>query len=135
MSLKSLLNEEICEELKECKKWQVGSDDYCKTVDGIAKLIDRQIELEKIEIQKEQQKIDCEQNLFANDIQAEQLKIDKKDKIVKNVLTGTSVVGGLLVGIWGTMEAIKFEEEGSFTSLVGRDFVSNLSKLFPKIKS
>ena len=132
MSLKSLLSEEICQELKECKKYQVGSDDYCKTVDGVAKLIDRQIELEKIEIQKEQQKIDCEQNLFVNDIQAEQLRIDKKDRNVKNILTGTSIIGGLLVGIWGTMEAIKFEEEGSFTSLVGRDFISNLSKLFPK---
>ena len=135
MSLKSLLSEEICQELKECKKYQVGSDDYCKTVDGDTKLIDRQIELEKIEIQKEQQKIDCEQNLFANDIQADLLKIDEKDRNVKNILTGTSIIGGLLVGIWGTMEAIKFEEEGSFTSLVGRDFISNLSKLFPKVKS
>lgn len=132
MSLKSLLNEEICEELKECKKYQVGSGEYCKTVDGIAKLIDRHIELEKIEIQKDQQKNESYQQIFENDIQTEQLKVDKRDRFVKNVLTGVSVIGGLGVGVWGTIEAIKFEKEGSFTSLVGRDFINNLTKLFPK---
>ena len=132
MSYKTLLNDEICEELEECKKLEMGSEVYNSSINGLCKLMDKQLEIEKLELQKEQQRIENEQKLFDNEIKAEQLKSDKRDKAVKNTLTGVSVIGGLGITIWGTIQAIKFEENGSFTSLVGRGFINNITKLFKK---
>lgn len=48
--LETLLNEEIKDEFSEVSKLEVGSDKYKVAVDGLAKLCDRAIELEKIQI-------------------------------------------------------------------------------------
>lgn len=122
MSYKSLLNEEICEELKETRKLTIGTDTYDSSVNGTTKLIDRQIELEKLEMQRDQQ-------IFDNEMKVEQLHMEKKDRRVKNVLTGLSVIGGLAMYGFGIYASAKVEEEGSFTTLFGRTTMSNLSKM------
>lgn len=122
MSYKSLLNEEICEELKETRKLNIGTDNYDSSINGTTKLIDRQIELEKLEMQRDQQ-------IFENEMKVEQLHMEKKDRRVKNVLTGLSVIGGLAMYGFGIYASAKVEEEGSFTTLFGRTTMSNLSKM------
>ena len=66
--------------------------------------------------------------LQAEELQKE-IEDEKKDRKVKNILTGVSVIGGFALTVWGTCKSIKFEETGSFTTIMGRGFIQ---KLLPK---
>ena len=54
---------------------------------------------------------------------------EKKDRLVRNIMTGAGIVLPLVVTIWGTKVSLKFEEEGTITTQMGRGF---LQRLFPK---
>ena len=89
-----------------------GSEQAKATIDGVTKLMDRKIEMEKLEIEHAEK---------------EQARKDERtDRIVKNVLTGVSVVGGLALTVWGSLMSWKFEENGTITSTPGKKFMSNL---------
>lgn len=110
-----LLNGEVQDEIEVLRGLEVGSNNYKVAVDGIGKLLDRQIEIEKINADKE--------------LKAEEAKIDKRDRLVKNVINGVGVIGGFAVTIWGTLKSIEFEKEGTITTIMGRGFIN---KLLPK---
>lgn len=110
-----LLNSEVQDEFEVLSGLEVGADNYKIAVDGIGKLMDRQIEIEKINADKE--------------LKAEEAKIEKRDRIVKNVISGVGVIGGFAVTIWGTLKSIEFEKEGTITTIMGRGFIN---KLLPK---
>lgn len=123
MSIQRLLREEIESEFKELSKITPGGEDYKVAVDGITKLMDRAIEMEKNEIDR-QDRIDardCE-----NELKTKQMEDEKKDRFVKNLLTGVGTIGGLVVTIWGAKKAWKFEETGTVASPVGRSFINKL---------
>lgn len=122
MSIQTLLNEEIKNEFEDLKKMELGSETYKTMVDGLTKLVDRAIELEKI---------DVEQNEAYENRQVELSKIedDRKDRWVRNILTGASIVIPTAVTVWGTIKSINFEKEGTITTIMGRGFIQ---KLLPK---
>ena len=123
MSIQRLLREEIESEFKELSKITPGGDEYRVTVDGITKLMDRAIELEKNEIDR-QDRIDARDS--ENEFKTKQMEDEKKDRFVKNLLTGVGTIGGLVVTIWGAKKAWKFEETGTVASPVGRSFINKL---------
>ena len=90
----------------------IDSDQYKAEIDNIAKLMDRLIEMEKVEVDK----LD----------KAENRKNEKTDRLVKNILTGASIVIPSVLTVWGTCKSIKFEETGTFTTIMGRGFISKL---------
>ena len=49
MRIETMLQEGIEDGFSELKKVQVGTESYKTTVDGLTKLVDRAIELEKLE--------------------------------------------------------------------------------------
>ena len=114
-SIQDLLNEEIKSELKSLKGMTPGSEEYKATVDGITKLTDRSIELEKIDVETDHKK--------------HQFKDDKIDKIVRNCLTAAGILIPSLITVWGTFKSFEFEKEGTVTTIMGRGFVN---KLLPK---
>ncbi len=124
--LETLLHEEIQGEFEELGKIEVGTDKYKTAVDGLTKLCDKAIELEKIkidaELKQDQQNVDAE-------LRAEQLKDERNDRLVKNVLTGSGIVIPAVLTVWGTLKSIKFEETGTITTIMGRGFIQ---KLLPK---
>ena len=126
MSIKSLVDEEIRSEIEEISKIEVGSEKHKASVDALAKLLDKSIELERLDVEAQEK---YESRIAENELKMKQLKDEKRDRIVKNVLTGVSVVGGFGVTIWGTLKSLKFEEKGVVTSIVGRGFIQ---KLLPK---
>ena len=126
MSIKSLLDEEIRSEIEEVSKIEVGSDQHKASVDSLAKLLDKHIELEKLEADAQEK---YESRIAEQDLKRKQIKNEKRDSIVKNVLTGVSVIGGFGLTIWGTCKSLKFEETGVVTSIMGRGFIQ---KLLPK---
>lgn len=126
MSIKSLLDEEIRSEIEEVSKIEVGSDQHKASVDSLAKLLDKHIELEKLEADAQEK---YESRVAEQDLKREQIKNEKRDSVVKNVLTGVSVIGGFGLTVWGTCKSLKFEETGVVTSIMGRGFIQ---KLLPK---
>ena len=123
MSIQRLLREEIESEFKELSTITPGGENYKVAVDGITKLMDRAIEMEKNEIDR-QDRIDARDS--ENELKTKQMEDEKKDRFVKNLLTGVGTIGGLVVTIWGAKKAWKFEETGTVASPVGRSFINKL---------
>ena len=126
MNIQTLLYDEIEEEFEKLRNIERGSEQYKVTVDGLTKLMDRAIEIEKFDS-------DCEDKAKTRKSEqlekAQQLADEKKDRLIKNIISGAGVVLPLLVTIWGTKVSLKFEEEGTFTTIMGRGFIN---KLLPK---
>ncbi len=123
MELKTLLKEEIQDEMNELGKLEIGTDKYKATVDGVTKLVDRAIELEKIEVEKNEKMDDRDINI---EIQDKRLKIEKRDKFVGHLLTGVSIAVTTAVTVWGTFKTLKFEETGTVTTFAGKEFINKL---------
>lgn len=125
MSFKRILDEEITNELNELKKISVGTEEHKASVDALTKLMDRKIELEKLEVESKTQDLnrDIETNL-----RLQQMESEKRDRLIKNVLTGVSTVGGLLCAGLAFVASINFEKEGTLTTEGGRSALRQLLK-------
>ena len=120
------LRDVIQSELEELKDMEVGSDEYKTTVDGVTKLTDRVIELEKLNIEKQDK---AENRKNDQDLKLKQMEEDKKDRLIKNCLSAAGIILPLGLTVWGTYKTFEFEKEGTVTTMMGRGFIN---KLFPK---
>ena len=126
MDIKTLLEEEIRDEFEKLKAIEVGTEEYKTTIDGLAKLMDREIELDKHEVEKEEKVKDRD---IDNDFKLKQMAEEQKDRLIKNCITAAGIVIPSVITIWGTLKSLKFEEEGTITTIMGRGFIN---KLLPK---
>ncbi len=126
MSIKTLLEVEIEEELDKLAGMKPGTDEHKVTVDSIGKLMDRAIELEKLEAATQEKETDRK---FDNELKLKQAKDERLDRIVKNIISVAGIVLPIGLTIWGTKTSLKFEEEGTVTTTIGRGFIN---KLLPK---
>lgn len=122
MKIKETLYKEIEDELQALNEIEVGTDEYKSSVDGVTKLLDRAIEIEKHEAEMKER----EAERIAKNIQVAE---EQKDRVVKNYISAGGVVLPLLVTIWGTLKSFKFEQDGTVTTIMGRGFIN---KLLPK---
>lgn len=109
------LKSEIVAEFGELCRTDISAEDRKTTVDSLVKLLDRAIEMEKIERERE-----------------EKVKARKEDRIDRLIKDGISILGIVIptvVTIWGTVKSIEFEKEGTITTIMGRGFIN---KLLPK---
>lgn len=126
MSVRSNLVEEFESELEELSKMEVGTDTYRVTVEGVAKLADRIIEIDKIE-KENSVNIDTQEQEYA--IKAQQLKDEKKDRFIKNCIAIGTFVGGVLVYGLAFIASTNFEREGTLTTEGGKSSLRQLLKL------
>ena len=122
MGIKEALYQEIEDEFQVLSEIKVGTDEYKSSVDGLTKLLDRAIEIEKHEAEMKER----EAERIAKNIQVAE---EQKDRVVKNCISAGGVVLPLLVTIWGTLKSFKFEQDGTVTTIMGRGFIN---KLLPK---
>ena len=122
MKIKETLYKEIEDKLQALNEIEVGTDEYKSSVDGVTKLLDRAIEIEKHEAEMKER----EAERIAKNIQVAE---EQKDRVVKNYIAAGGVVLPLLVTIWGTLKSFKFEKDGTVTTIMGRGFIN---KLLPK---
>lgn len=122
MSIENLLETEIQDEFDKLSKMEKGTEQYKATVDGLTKLMDRAIEIEKFNV-------DAEERVKENDFKLKQADEDRKDRIVKNCMTAAGIIIPTVVTVWGTIASFKFEQEGTVTTIMGRGFIN---KLLPK---
>ena len=126
MTIETSLHEEILNGFDDLNRMERGTETHKATVDELTKLLDRAIEIEKLEMEaKEREK--------AREIEASlkraQMEEDRKDRRFKNGIAVGGIVLPLAVTIWGTFKTLKFEEEGTVTTIMGRGFIN---KLIPK---
>lgn len=125
MKIENMLREELESEIKELGTLELGSDKYKSTVEGVTKLVDRVIEMEKIDIER-QDRIDAREE--ENQIKMTEMSVDRKDRIIKNILSAAGIIIPVGVTIWGTKVSLKFEETGTITTTSGRNFINKLFK-------
>lgn len=123
MRIDNLLREELIGEFETLKEMKLGTEEHKAAADTVAKLMDRAIEIEKLENEVQDK---AESREIENNIKLKQMDEDKKDRFVKNCLTALSIVGGLGLTIWGSCKSWKFEETGTITSTAGREFMKKL---------
>ena len=126
MDIKDLLDDELDAQFAKLRTEHLKPEEEKAVVDTLAKLIDRKIEMERVhndyvdkEAVRENEKL----------VKQQQLEDEKKDRLVKNIIGAAGVVLPLIVTIWGAKASMNFEKEGSFTTVMGRGFIS---KLLPK---
>lgn len=125
MSVKRILEEEITNELNDLKKIELGSETHKVTVDSVTRLLDRKIEIEKLEIERRNKE---ESREFEINLKTIQFQEDKRDRLIKNCLTAVNIVGGLGFAAWAFVSSMHFEKEGTLTTEGGRSALRQLLK-------
>lgn len=126
MSIRSLLDEEIRNELGEVKRLTIGSEEHEKAVNSLVKLVDRSIEMEKMDIDINEKDKDRE---IDTNLKLRSIEEDRKDRKIKNCIAVAGIVIPSIITVWGAIKSIEFEKEGTFTTIMGRGFIN---KLLPK---
>jgi hypothetical protein len=129
INYKEALDGEISTELEVLESMETNSEDYKIMVEGLTKLIDRSMELEKIEISKAQEAEKIKNEAEKMKIEAEQAKTNKIFQWIGYGISAAGIVIPVAVTIWGTKVTLNFEKEGTVTTMMGRGFIN---KLLPK---
>ena len=123
MKIETLLHEEIQDEFKNLKEMELGTEEYKTTVDGLTKLVDRAIEIDKLNIDA-QDRIDSRE--IEVDLKQQQINDEKQDRKIRNGIAIAGIVIPTIVTIWGTLKSFKFEKDGTVTTIMGRGFIQKL---------
>lgn len=129
INYKKALDGEISTELEVLESMETNSEDYKIMVEGLTKLIDRSMELEKIEISKAQEAEKIKNEAEKMKFEAEQAKTNKIFQWIGYGISAAGIVIPVAVTIWGTKVTLNFEKEGTVTTMMGRGFIN---KLLPK---
>lgn len=124
--LRKALHEEIQAEFEALKDEPIGSENYDSIMGELTKLIDKAIEINKIDT-------DYELKRDARDVETalkvRQMDADKKDRCVKYGISIGEIAAYVGVVIWGARKTFKFEETGTITSDAGREFIKKILTL------
>lgn len=119
MNIGNLVHDELVVEFEEIGQKEVGSQEHSKAVDAAATLVDRAIELKKLELAEAKQ-------AHEEKLAEENARHEKINRYAQTGLTAVSVIGGIVLTVWGAKKAWKFEETGTITSGPGRKFMDRL---------
>lgn len=113
---KKLLADELQEEFSIIRTVEPGKDEHKIIADSICKLVEKQIEIDKLESDKA--------------LERKKHIRDAVDMALKHGLTAVSIGSGIALTIWGTKVTLEFDKTGNIiTSIAGKIFTKNL---FPK---
>lgn len=99
--IETLLDTKIKNELESLTVSNTGIDEYQTRINEIGRMMDKKLEMKKFEA-------------------------DKRDRLVKNIISCAGIGLPLLVTIWGTLVSLNFEKDGIVTTGAGRGFISKL---------
>lgn len=129
MEIYYLLQEQIEGGLEGLGNIEIGSEEYKTAIDGITKLVDREIELKKLDSASDDKRHQRLLEIKDRELDRARYESEEKDRQIKNVLTAAGIIIPTIVTIWGTFKSFQFEKEGSITTIMGRGFIN---KLLPK---
>lgn len=114
MNLKALLDVEIEERSMKLAKLDPGTKEYSDAVEGLAKLIDRRIEIEKLELSEAQTE--------------KQMKAEHNDRVVRYIIDSGKVILPLGTAVGMSLLAYTFEAKGVVPVGIGKKWVEKLTK-------
>lgn len=148
MSMEIKLEEEIERDLDAIYDMEVGSEEHAAAVTQVTKLMDKIIDMRKLEIDEhdKSEKRKAEERAFeaaerAREAEAkareavfeadernklEDREAEKQHRLIGYIITGVGIAIPAAVTIWGTKKSFKFEEVGTITSQAGREFFKRL---------
>ena len=112
MSMVTKLQMEIDERLDAANELDPTSKEYEAVVNSVTKLMDRAIEIEKLELSETQNE--------------KQMKEEHKARLIKNLIDIGAIVLPLGVTLWGVKASLYFEDENTVTTTAGRKFMDKL---------
>lgn len=112
MGMTTKLYVEIEDRLDDVNRLDPTSKEYATAVDSVTKLMDRAIEIEKLEASETQNE--------------KQMKEDRKARLIKNLIDIGGIVLPLGVTLWGVKASLYFEDENTITTTVGRKFMDKM---------
>jgi hypothetical protein len=112
--MKTLLHEEIANEFDKLSTLEPESKEHAVVVESIVKLMDRAIELDKLE-----------ESATHNE---KKMHEEKVARLIKNLIDIGGVVLPLAVTVWGACVSFEFEKSDSVTTAIGRKFMDKLIK-------
>ena len=112
MGMTTKLHVEIEDRLDAISELDPTTKEYTAAVDSMTKLMDRAIEIEKLE---------------ASETQTEkQMKEERKARLIRNLIDIGGIVLPLAVTLWGVKASLYFENENTVTTTVGRKFMDKM---------
>lgn len=117
MSIKTTLTEEFNDQMKDLHKLEVGTEQYSTAVNGVTKLADKIIDLEKIEIEREERIKDRDTEI---ELKSQQMEIDKRDKFNQNLVNVVKIAVPTVAGFAMGIISMKWEKLETITSTAGR---------------
>ncbi len=115
---------------------KVGTDDYKAAADTLVKIQKLATEMEQVQQDAIDKAAARERNVkndvLEHNLKCEQLRDEHQNEVIKHVITiGTTIVT-VIVTVWGTKVCLKFEEEGTLTTTVGRSIFNGIFGFFRK---
>lgn len=129
LNIDEMLYDELKGEFENLDGMELGSEEYKATVEGIAKLADRLIELKKFDAERDDMRHKKLLEEADRKLERARAEEEKKDQLIKNGIAIAGILIPTAVTIWGTFKTFKFEETGTVTTMMGRGFIN---KLLPK---
>ena len=119
MRNEELLDDVIEKQIKNLKDTSAGAEERKVTVEELVKLLDRSIEMKKIEIESDDKTADRENE---KQLELQKMENEKYDGLIRNGITIGSLLITTGVTVWGVIKSLKFEENGTITTPAGREF-------------
>lgn len=123
MSIGTKLELELDKDFDRLDELEVGTNEHTEASKVLIQLLDRKIEMDKSENDRRDKE---ETRKIETELKRQQMEDDRKDRLIRNCLTGASIISGIGVTVWGALKSWKFEETGTITSTAGRKFIGNL---------
>lgn len=123
MSIKTTLTEEFNDQMKGLHKLEVGTEQYSTAVNGVTKLADKIIDLEKIEIEREERIKDRDTEI---ELKSQQMEIDKRDKRNQNLVNVVKIAVPTVAGFAMGIISMKWEKLETITSTAGRQALKDI---------
>lgn len=123
MSIKSMLVDEITNEISELDTLELGKDDYVKAVGGVSQLTDRLIKLEELEQKAKETAIEEKKTA----IEERKMRDDREDRKVKNRIALLGVIIPSAITAVGATAMFITEGKGViFPMQASRNFINRI---------
>lgn len=122
--------------IKKLESLEPGTEEHDKVATTLVKVLKQTGELEQVNQDAIDKAAARERNLkndiLEHNLKCEQMENERKNEVVKHIITiGTTVVT-VIVTIWGVRVSLKFEEQGTITTTVGRSMFNGIINFFRK---
>lgn len=123
VNVESRLYDAIGDHYEELSELKLGTEERKAAFNELDRLMDKAIELEKIEVESRDKAAARESEEL---LKKQQMEDEKKDRVVKNTISVAGIVISTGATIWGVLKSLKFEETGTVTTMAGRNFIQRL---------